>query len=1029
MRLDHSWLCARSRLEQGLLGLLLSIVVARGFEGPSWRQLQTFEKGQSSFATAISLSPRGNLWVTRSVALVSKWNGFDLESIPHPGGLGNQRIYESRSGQIWAVVREGLAEYQTDGWTVHPVSDISSAFFKDITRRIPLLPAQRNRVLMLLPEALVEYTSSPARATTLLAAEDVSIGVFESFLETKDGDIIILGETGLARIVGPVRLVRAQPETEVHRWPSEWAMMAEKNLIQNWDGSVSFVGLNEEAIRFGVTFDGSQFTRLSFGEERVSFCWRHQKNGYWGVASAEGLFQCEEPSLVEFVGRGQFFDVTLGENGWFWLASIDGVVEYAPRFWRLENGWDGLNGPLYSIDQITDGTLICVGEQGLLVGREQGHSATIDVFPWPEGFPTPDRSVVHQLSDDESTFVVGMRDETVSFDLARKQFGRIDVSFPPFVEKVVGASRDGLIWVVGKTAGSIDEGVSVFICDHDGYRSVLDEQGMQEIGNVVYFAERVSPSQIWIGGARGMVLVQGESKKVFSLSQGFPADRAFCVTMLSDGPLLCGAGGILLKYDGRRWTAVRRGLGFIHSIFEGLDKSVWIATSTGLYRWRTDSWIQLGRQEGLRADKIFDLFQDLSGRMRLATSDGLFVGEEGVDIDAPIARFRDPEGVRGLTVGDTLKVDFEGIDKWSYTDADRLVYAFKLDSGEWSAFEDRDSLELSKLTAGDHQLAIRAMDRAWNVQEVPVTLDFSVAAALHRDPRFRWLAGFATLTIVALAGLAVNRHFRLKRSYLEIEKQVADRTRQLEIANEKLLSHQKMRALGTLAAGVAHDFNSILSIVKGSAQLIEKNLEHPEKIQNRVEKIKVVVDQGASLVKSMLGLSRTTPESSEPFDVNQVLERVVELVGDRFLNEVRLECLPCDELLEVIGSAELVQQILLNLLINAADSMNGRGRVQLRSTPVAELPVDLALSPVPAARYARVEVMDEGCGISAENLTRIFEPFFTTKAFSSRRGTGLGLSMVYEFSKEMGYGLSVQSKESQGSQFCLFLPLERASEE
>jgi signal transduction histidine kinase len=113
---------------------------------------------------------------------------------------------------------------------------------------------------------------------------------------------------------------------------------------------------------------------------------------------------------------------------------------------------------------------------------------------------------------------------------------------------------------------------------------------------------------------------------------------------------------------------------------------------------------------------------------------------------------------------------------------------------------------------------------------------------------------------------------------------------------------------------------------------------------------------------------------------------------------------------------------LTNLILNASDAMSGKGTIILRSGTMEELPEGLVLKPAAAERYVYIAVQDSGCGIAPETLSRIFEPFFTTKSFSSRRGTGLGLSMVYEFAKELGVGLRVESVQGQGSTFTLILP-------
>jgi len=135
-----------------------------------------------------------------------------------------------------------------------------------------------------------------------------------------------------------------------------------------------------------------------------------------------------------------------------------------------------------------------------------------------------------------------------------------------------------------------------------------------------------------------------------------------------------------------------------------------------------------------------------------------------------------------------------------------------------------------------------------------------------------------------------------------------------------------------------------------------------------------------------------------------------------------------EELPKVKASKGLIQQILLNLIFNAAESMTGRKEVVIDGALSARTPVGLALSPAPAAGYVWISVRDSGCGIPAEILPRIFEPFFTTKAMSSRRGTGLGLSVVYELAQKMGAGLAVESAPGRGSVFTLILGAAMAAE-
>ena len=179
------------------------------------------------------------------------------------------------------------------------------------------------------------------------------------------------------------------------------------------------------------------------------------------------------------------------------------------------------------------------------------------------------------------------------------------------------------------------------------------------------------------------------------------------------------------------------------------------------------------------------------------------------------------------------------------------------------------------------------MDRNGNIDPSPAQLEFSIVLPWYREGRLVLIACTGAAAALFFGGLAFNRHRRLVRSYAEVEHKVAERTQQLEAAGRQLMHSQKMNALGTLAAGIAHDFNNILSIIRGSAQIIEDNMDNPEKIRIRADRIRTAADQGAGIVKAMLGFSRDSGEPETMCDLNTTVEETLRLLGDRFLREVR----------------------------------------------------------------------------------------------------------------------------------------------
>jgi signal transduction histidine kinase len=448
-----------------------------------------------------------------------------------------------------------------------------------------------------------------------------------------------------------------------------------------------------------------------------------------------------------------------------------------------------------------------------------------------------------------------------------------------------------------------------------------------------------------------------------------------------------------------------------------------VATANGLFSYGAGSWVQQSIEEGLPSVGVSALFLDHNHQFWAGTTRGVSSYYPDTDTSAPKTLPPVLDNAKnGEAAEANVTVLLNGVDKWQQTPGQRLLFATRLDEGQWTPFTNSMVKTVGRLGAGKHRLDVKSMDPNRNEDPEPVTLDFRVVLAWYKDPRLIGSVLSAAVLVIFFAGLAVNRHLRLIRSYAEVEKIVSLRTRQLEKANEQLLQSEKMRALGTLAASIAHDFNNILSIIKGSAQIIQNNLQDKQKILTRLSRIQAVVDQGSGIVKSILGLSRVREKDLVVSDLNQIVENALRLIGDRFLHDLSVRFEPTPDLPPVPAAGELIQQMLLNLLLNAADAMEHRGEVTLTTGQIHHLPSNMALAPARAASHVYVSVRDTGCGIAPEILPRIFEPFFTTKALSVRRGTGLGLSIVYELCRQLGYGLEVRSKPGKGSTFTILLP-------
>jgi PAS domain S-box-containing protein len=253
-------------------------------------------------------------------------------------------------------------------------------------------------------------------------------------------------------------------------------------------------------------------------------------------------------------------------------------------------------------------------------------------------------------------------------------------------------------------------------------------------------------------------------------------------------------------------------------------------------------------------------------------------------------------------------------------------------------------------------------------------------------------------------------------STLEINRDITER-KKLEA---QILQVQKMESLGTLAGGVAHDFNNILNIIQAYASVLSEHGARREDVSKNVTVINDTVKRGAVLVRQLLTMARKSEGLElEPINLNHLIQAVLPLVRETFPKTIDLSCSLEPNLPPIMGDKNQIEQALLNLALNARDAMPRGGRLAFKT----QFLDGAALQPLgdPEQRYACIEVNDTGIGIDDKIRERIFEPFFTTKA--KGQGTGLGLSMVYGIAKSHNGFVDVESRPMAGTSFRLYFPI------
>jgi PAS domain S-box-containing protein len=241
------------------------------------------------------------------------------------------------------------------------------------------------------------------------------------------------------------------------------------------------------------------------------------------------------------------------------------------------------------------------------------------------------------------------------------------------------------------------------------------------------------------------------------------------------------------------------------------------------------------------------------------------------------------------------------------------------------------------------------------------------------------------------------------------------------VLEEQFRQVQKMEAVGRLAAGIAHDFNNILSIIVGQVELLDDALAAGQSARGEINRIRQASRRAVMLIRQLLTFSRQENIQPSVLDLNVTVENVAELLRPMIGEDISLRLYLDKELGKVAADSAQIDQIVMNLAVNARDAMQQGGTMSLRTANVELDSSYQATHPsIPPGSYVMLSVSDTGCGMDPQTRARVFEPFFTTKA--PGKGTGLGLSTVYGIVTRSGGYIWVYSEPGYGTTFKLYFP-------
>ena len=356
-------------------------------------------------------------------------------------------------------------------------------------------------------------------------------------------------------------------------------------------------------------------------------------------------------------------------------------------------------------------------------------------------------------------------------------------------------------------------------------------------------------------------------------------------------------------------------------------------------------------------------------------------------------------------------------------DSDALDYSFALiaDGKELYA---RRSGSRSLEAAWGQDAALGDARGGWRMRAWPTASE--IARRDSHLPEAVLIVGL--LFAAAIAGMmqifqtADRRATALAAANTRLEGEIRERERAQEAlghSEEQLRQSQKMEAVGRLAGGIAHDFNNLLTAINGYADFLLTDIDRSDPRRDDVREIKKAATRAGALTSQLLAFSRRQIRQPRSLDLNAVLTDLERMLRRVIGEDVSIVWLPSQRLGTVRADPSEIEQVLLNLVVNAGDAMPNGGTVTVTtSTVVFE---DATARPeLPPGAYIQLRVSDTGMGMDAATRARIFEPFFTTKG--PGKGTGLGLSTVYAIVQNLRGAIDVESAIGKGTAFTVYLP-------
>jgi signal transduction histidine kinase/CheY-like chemotaxis protein len=966
----------------GAVAALLLTSTSRAGQGrEGWRFWTIADGLAESFSQEIAIGPDGRTWIRHGrVDSVTVLDGYSAQGVRSPKNLGHWFWTIGKDSLISNDDAGNLLEYSGRKWIPHKINSNGT------------LPLGGKRVLVLQAGVLSEYDLESRDLRTIRRVEDTHLGGFQGLCCAGDkSGFWVLGDNGVARVSSS-----ANSWTEIP-FGALGLKKAEEPYLQD-DGSLYVVATRKtDESKVLARLHGGRWEILDTGAKGVIRGWPGTGGTLW-VQDPSGLHHLLGDRLDikdrNGVLSGSIMSVVTEPGGTIWVGTNQGLARLSPSLWQTPREVANVRTGVQSAYEDSEGSLWFLAATGLW--RLRGETWQEYPFPakWssitqaPELIPGPGGVLL-------LTVVTSRGNSLLSFDPRRPAFQEVLTPPNQFLQRIL--PRDaGSVWVCTRVNGN--KQMLLYTFDGKRYREYLRPPLEWNLG-VIRAVQQMPNGDLLVGGSGGLGLFKNGHGRKIGPADGFTDSACFRFCRMADGAILAGGRQKLFRYNGKSWTAVRDGMDTVRDMLQARDGTVWVASGSGVHRWRNGLWITNDENDGLPSGMAYAVVEDSHGRLWAGTTAGLSQFHGEADVDPPHTFLSAADNQSKVPPDGRARIVFSGADKWKVTDADRLLFSHRLDREPWSPFAAGNSISLSGLHAGPHRFEVRAMDRNGNIDPTPAGFDFVVLLPWFKEVGFLTILGMSAASILALMALAMF-HYRA-RGQMIVQLRGAQQSAETALKAAEAAS----RAKSDFLANMSHEIRTPMNGVMGMTALALETPLTPEQ-QQYLTAANASAQSLLSILNDILDFSKVEAGKMElsatDFRLWDCIADALQTVAVRAAEKgLELTYRISPNVPEILnGDAGRLRQVIVNLVGNA-----------VKFTEAGEVSVSVESQDQDGKVALHIRVMDTGVGVPLEKQKSIFDPFEQADSSTTRKygGTGLGLTICSRLVALMGGRIWMES--------------------